>query len=164
VWDPLVRVLHWTLAFAFVVAFVTGDEVMSVHRVAGYGAVGIVGLRAIWGLVGPRYARFADFVTGPRGVRDHLIEQLRGRPRRHLGHNPAGGAMAVALMLAMVGLAVTGILADVPGAAHLWEEVHEGVANVTLFLVLLHLAGVLVMSLVHHENLVRSMITGYKRR
>ncbi|RDD62776.1 cytochrome b/b6 domain-containing protein [Ferruginivarius sediminum] len=161
VWDPLVRVLHWSLAGCFALAYVTGEEILSLHQVAGYGIVAIVGARALWGLVGPRYARFDDFVPGPGRLIGYLRDLLAGRPRRYLGHNPAGGAMIVALLAGLLGTGASGILTLYGGDA--FEELHEVAANITLTLVLLHIAGVILSSLLHHENLVRAMITGFKR-
>jgi cytochrome b len=82
VWDPLVRVFHWGLVAAFATAWLTADEVQPVHEVAGYTVAGLVAFRLVWGLVGSRYARFAQFVKGP------------GATLAYLGHDPriASGA------------------------------------------------------------------------
>lgn len=178
VWDPLVRIFHWTLVAAFATAWLSGDEAELVHVWVGHLVVGLVLVRLVWGFIGPRYARFADFVRGPRTVVSYLREELRFRAPRHLGHNPAGGAMIVALLGALLLSAATGLatfgaeghglLAGWLGhlgkdAAHDLEEVHELFANLTLVLVFAHVAGVLLGSLAHRENLVRSMFTGTKR-
>ena len=203
VWDRFVRVFHWTLAAAFFVAYFTEDDLLAVHVWAGYLVGGLIVLRLAWGFVGPRHARFTDFVCGPAKAWRYLIDLVALRSARHLGHSPAGGMMVVLLL---AGLAVTvwswmetyaieegrGPLAarriDEPAAAGsatdaglvlvsdsresgtgadrgetVWEAVHETVATLVFVLVLLHLGGVLIASLVHRENLVCAMITGDKR-
>ncbi len=164
VWDPLVRVLHWTLVLTFSIAFATGDEWENVHVLAGEVLLGVVAIRSVWGIIGTRHARFTDFVRGPKAVRGYLASMLRGRPKHYLGHNPAGGAMIVALLVMLAVTGVSGLLADGPGSAEIFEEIHEGAANFTLALVCVHIAGVVLGSLVHGENLIRAMITGYKRQ
>ncbi len=179
VWDPMVRLFHWSLVLAFTVAYLTEDDWLSLHTWAGYTIIGLVAFRLLWGVVGSRYARFADFVRGPRPVAEYLKQIVGGHPPRFLGHNPAGGAMVIALLIALLattatGLAVygagefsgplAGLLAGVgPVWAEVFEEVHEFFANFTLFLVVLHVAGVLLASIQHRENLVRAMVTGLKK-
>jgi len=180
VWDPLVRIFHWSLAGAFATAFIVEDHRLGVHVWAGYLVLGLIAFRLIWGLIGTRHARFSDFVRSPRQVMAYLGAALRLRAPRHLGHNPAGGAMVVVLLLlvaatGLLGLALYGAqelsgplapwLSGLPPA---WgaglEETHEVLANLTLAFIVAHVAGVLFSSLSHRENLVRSMITGRKRR
>ncbi len=166
VWDRFVRVFHWSLAALFLIAFVTGDEVESVHIAAGYAIALLVSLRIVWGFIGPAHARFADFVKSPREVLSYLGDVARFRGRRYLGHNPAGGAMIVALLLMLTGTAATGYMmtTDAYWGSKWVEEVHEVFANLTLGLVVLHVLGVLFASFEHGENLVRAMFTGRKRR
>lgn len=110
VWDPFVRVAHWTMALAFFGAYLTEDEVLSVHVWAGYVIGALVLLRIVWGLLGPRYARFSDFIYAPRKVIAYVADLLRLRAPRYLGHSPAGGAMVVALLLCLALTAVTGLV------------------------------------------------------
>ncbi len=181
VWDLFVRFFHWALAGGFLVAYLTEDELLGLHVWAGYLALSLVLLRVVWGFVGTERARFRDFVFGPKQVLDYLQQVLRFDAPRHLGHNPAGGAMIVALLL---GIAVTGLsglvlygaetgsgwLGSLSAAlgvvgergAEAFEDLHEVLANLTLALVVIHLAGVLFESLLHRENLVRAMFTGRK--
>lgn len=109
VWDPLVRVGHWLLVVAFAVAYVTEGEPEVVHTWAGYTVAFYVVWRVIWGLCGPRRARFADFVYRPRAVFAYLADLVRFRARRYLGHSPAGGAMVVALLLVLAATTATGM-------------------------------------------------------
>lgn len=179
VWDPLVRVFHWSLAASFTIAYLTEDDLLTIHVWAGYLILGLVCVRVLWGFVGPRHARWSDFVKAPAEIVAYLKDAARFRASRYLGHNPAGGAMVVTLMLSLVATGITGLAlygaqelsgpmaALVSGLperwAHVLEDIHEILANLTLVLVILHLVGVAVSSLEHRENLVKSMITGNKR-
>ena len=173
------RIFHWSLVAAFATAYLVEDDPLTVHVWAGYLILTLLGVRLVWGLIGTRHARFGDFVRGPRAVLAYVRDTLRGTAPRHLGHNPAGGAMIVALLLALSltglsGLALYGaeegagplaaaLAATPPAWAHWLEELHEILANGTLLLIALHLAGVAFSSLAHRENLVAAMIFGTKR-
>jgi cytochrome b len=192
VWDPLVRLFHWTLVIAFTLAYFSqegpfeellermdGEWLQAIHVWAGYTIAGLLLFRLVWGFAGPRHARFGDFVRGPRATLRYVKDVLILRAPRYLGHNPAGGAMAVILLLSLTitvvaglmlygadkGLGpLAGLLLDSSEAAiHSIEEVHEFFANLTLLLVVGHLVGVIWESLLHRENLARAMITGRKR-
>jgi len=178
VWDPLVRFFHWSLLSAFVIAYITEDNLMSVHTWAGYLILGLISVRLIWGIIGTRYARFSDFVYSPVEVIQFLKDTLHLRAKRYLGHNPAGGAMVILLMISLLMTTTSGILLlgaeEQAGPVAHWfaqpggfwgeklEEVHEFFANFTLLLVFIHVIGVLVESLIHKENLVSAMLTGFK--
>ena len=165
VWDPFVRLFHWSLVASFVVAYATGDEIEKVHVVAGYTIAGLVAARILWGVIGPRYARFSNFVRPPGEVLHHIREMLLLRAPRYLGHNPSGGAMIIALLAALVGTCVTGYMmtTDAYWGTKWVEQVHKFFANTTVGLVAAHILGVLVASFEHRENLVASMVTGRKR-
>jgi cytochrome b len=178
VWDPLVRLFHWCLVGAFSVAWLTEDEWMALHANAGYLILALLLFRLVWGLMGTRYARFSDFVTSPSKVFAYLSDLLRFRAERTIGHNPAGGAMIVALLITLLLTSLSGLIAygatgsgplaellfsDAGYGSDFFEEVHEFFAHFTLLLVVVHLLGVGFGSLVHGENLVRAMFTGKKR-
>jgi cytochrome b len=185
VWDPFVRASHWVLAVSFLVAFFTAEEFDTVHEVAGYTALVTASLRILWAFVGPRHARFADFVYRPAMVVAYLRDLVMFRARRHLGHSPAGGAMVVALLAITVAIGWSGVeleeggvlFAAAPqliasaradgdgdgGGEKAIEEIHETLGNLGILLVVLHLAGVALASVVHRENLARAMVTGRKR-
>lgn len=218
VWDLLVRWGHWLLVVLFFIAYLTDDDLLTVHSWAGYGVGIYVLFRVVWGLVGPKHARFADFAYGPIRAARYLMDLLLFRAERHLGHSPAGALMVFSLLICLALTTVTGIalLAVEENAGPLapwlgrgaaaeralpdsalftatarasedererdederdeaddeedgdergeaWEELHESVSNLTFFLVVLHIVGVVLASIVHRENLVRAMITGRKR-
>jgi cytochrome b len=165
VWDPFVRVFHWSLATLFLVAYATGDEIEKVHVAAGYVIAGLIVARIVWGVIGPRHARFSSFVRPPREVLAYLRDVVLLRAPRYIGHNPAGAAMIVALLAALIGTCTTGYMmtTDAYWGAKWVQEVHELFANLTIGLVVAHVLGVLVASFEHRENLVASMMTGRKR-
>lgn len=164
VWDPLVRVFHWTVVACFGGAYLFQDP-RALHEAFGYTLAGALAIRLFWGIVGTRYARFSDFVPGPARFLGYVRDIVGGRERRYLGHNPAGGAMVVALMTMLALTAATGwyLTTDAGFGEDSAEALHALAANVTLGLVAAHLCGVLWESLRHRENLVLAMITGRKR-
>lgn len=192
VWDIAVRLFHWSLVAAFLFAYITGEHFESLHEAIGYFIIGLIVFRIIWGLIGSKHARFTDFVYRPSTIITYL-KSLSGRPRHYLGHNPAGGAMVI-MMLVMLSLIswsgikaeeaehgiasgptiqlITPALADgfewdededaEHGGDEFWEEVHEVMVNLMILLIIGHIAGVLISSALHRENLIRAMITGKK--
>ena len=176
VWDPFVRVFHWALVAGFTIAYLTEDDLLTVHVWAGYVVGLLIVARVVWGFVGPRHARFADFLYGPATTFAYVRDLVLLRGRRYLGHSPGGGYMVVALLVAVAATVVTGLIVygGDQGAGPLagmfsketgeaMEEVHEVLANIALALVFLHIAAVILASFAHRENLVRAMVTGYKR-
>ncbi|MGA7485732.1 MAG: cytochrome b/b6 domain-containing protein [Xanthobacteraceae bacterium] len=165
VWDLFVRFFHWSLVTLFVIAYLTGDEIEQVHIAAGYAIAVLLVSRIVWGFVGPRHARFRTFVRSPRAVLAYLRDVAHFRAHRHLGHNPAGGAMIIALFATLTGTCVTGYMmtTDAFWGAEWTEEFHAAMANITVALIVLHVLGILVASFEHRENLVKAMMTGRKR-
>ena len=179
VWDPLVRSFHWILVIAFFTAYFTEDDFLTLHVYAGYTVLGLIVLRLVWGIVGTRYARFSSFVTRPRVAWQYLKDTLLLRAKRYLGHNPAGAAMIVLLLISLLLTTLTGLAiygaSESAGPLAGWfgnvgelgedviKEVHEFFANLTIVLVVIHVGGVIFESLAHRENLVRAMFNGYKK-
>ena len=215
VWGPMIRIGHWTLVIAFFTAYFTEDDLLIPHIWAGY-IVGVyVLIRVIWGFIGNKYARFSNFVYSPVKAIEYLKKLITRKPQHYIGHNPAGGAMVVALLFCLAGTTVTGLklyaveenkglfaLSErqvdqlMPTALLIseakaeddgedeedddeiesmnnsdgidkhdegfWEESHETFANLTLFLVFLHVVGVIASSIIDKDKLVKAMLTGKK--
>jgi len=209
VWDIAIRVFHWTLVGCYALAFISSENIPSLHVIFGYSVLSLVIFRIFYGFVGTRYARFADFLYPPAQIVGYLKGLFCGKPKHYIGHNPAGGAMIVVLLLSLLSLTLTGlktygVKGHGPLAVHeisfiskaiadsdekgesedhkrrnragkdfqrtkqnekdeFWEEVHETIAYFTLFLASIHVAGALVSSILHRENLIKAMITGRKQ-
>jgi len=165
VWDLPTRSFHWLLALSFLGAYATADldGDHALHALFGYTIAGLLAFRLCWAVAGTRYARWSGFALSRRAVADYLRALVSGRPRHYAGHNPLGSWSAILLFGFLAAAAATGIgtLMEIGGEA--MEDTHEGLASAALFLVLVHIAGVLVSSVLHRENLVRAMVTGTKR-
>jgi cytochrome b len=178
VWDPVVRIGHWTLVITFFTAYLTEHQFLTAHVWAGYVIGVVVCIRLVWGFVGTRHARFTDFVRAPAATFKYLSDLVRGHPQRYIGHNPAAGMMTVLLLICLAGTVISGIVlygmeefagpiavwvVDYSASEELWEGFHEVLTNLTLLLVGLHIAGMLWSSHAHRENLVEAMMTGRKK-
>ncbi|MGL4321369.1 MAG: cytochrome b/b6 domain-containing protein, partial [Paracoccaceae bacterium] len=148
VWDIGVRLFHWGLVAGVLAAYLSEDS-RSLHRILGYIVMGLIAFRLIWGLVGTHHARFASFVPGPVRLIGYLRDIAARREARYLGHNPAGAAMIVALLLVLAGISATGWMMgmDAYFGAEWVEDAHEALVNGLIVLVILHIAGVAVASL-----------------
>ena len=165
VWDWPVRLGHWLMVGGFILAWLTSESetFRLLHVISGATVLAVATFRLPWGFIGSRYARFVDFVRGPRAVKNYAAGLLKLEPAHHVGHNPAGG-WAIVLLLGL------GILTGLSGWANyndigggFLEELHEGLAVTMLTVVFIHIAGVLSGSLMHGENLVRAMLNGRKQ-
>ena len=196
VWDIAIRIFHWSLVVAFIVAYISGEDESEIHVYSGYLILGLVVFRIVWGVIGSKHARFKDFLFSPSEVINYAKGMMSGTAKYYRGHNPLGGLMVVALLLTLLlttvsGLKVYGIeghgplaetnmsyfISSANASGHLeqdhdgedseqeelWEEIHEFFANLMLLLIGLHIVGVMVSSKLHDENLVKGMITGYKK-
>src|SRR6185436_18145870 len=157
VWDLPTRVFHWLLALSFAGAFLTAESerYRDVHVMLGYTMLGLVVFRLVWGLVGTRYARFGSFAFGPRSVLIYLKSLFTRSPQHYMGHNPAGSWAIYALLALSLLAGATGYATYQDIGGHGMEDVHEALANTLLGLVFVHIAGVVLSSVVHCENLVR---------
>lgn len=165
VWDWPVRIGHWLMAAGFAIAWLTAESesLHVLHIAAGATVLAVASFRLPWGLIGSRYARFRDFVRGPQQIRTCLKQMLKLAPPETVGHNPAGAVAIVLLLACGILTSLLGWALEAELAGHWLEEVHEFLAGLMLTVVAVHLLGVVAGSLLHGENLVRAMLTGYKQ-
>jgi len=166
VWDPLVRLFHWSLAGAFIANYFVTEAGEGWHRWIGYFAVAWICVRTVWGFVGRGAARWSDFWPTPERVKTHVRDLLAGRDVHRLGHSPLGALVMILMMGAMLLLGATGYMLE--EIDYFWgeewlEEVHEWIANGLAGLVCLHLLAAAVESLRLRDNLPLSMITGRRK-
>ena len=165
IWDPIIRISHWTVATAFLLNALVIEEGSEVHELVGYYVLVALAVRILWGFVGSKNARFKSFIPTATGVKAHIQALIAGRIPEEDGHNPLGALMIFALLL---GLALTGLsgwsIVAVFGGQHWVEEVHGVFANTTLVLAFLHMAAVVFFSFKGPRNLIRQMITGRVER
>jgi cytochrome b len=200
VWDLFIRFFHWTMVIAFLTNYLTEGET-NLHFYSGWYILLLLSLRVIWGFFGTKYARFIDFVKPPSEVLKYvrmLVFKHQGFNKKHIGHNPLGGLMVIALLLLLTLTCISGVMVytsegkrfydfieqpllqdideheqhlieKVAGNVNeesdeeFWEEIHEFLSNFTLFLILLHIAGVILSSRLQRQNLIKSMIYGRKK-
>lgn len=180
VWDLPTRVFHWALVFlvagAVFTGFVTPEWWMGAHVSAGYGLIALMVFRLVWGVLGSEYSRVVSFVYPPRDTFEHLRGLLLLRPPHHVGHNPTGALMVFALTGIIIALVVTGLLVlggeekqgplsgvigySVGSAA---KYAHSWLTTLLLVLVTAHVVGVITESVLIHDNLVRAIVTGWKK-
>lgn len=193
VWGLPIRIFHWSLVASFVIAYVSGEELETLHAWSGYLIIALIAFRLVYGFTGSKYARFSDFIYSPTTVVSYVKGLFSGSPKHYLGHNPAGGWMVVVLLVSLALSSWTGLKAYAeeghgPLATNdislirsayadddhdhnnksgkhedeFWEDTHEFFVNFTLLMVFVHVAGVVVSSRMHRENLIKAMITGNK--
>ncbi|WP_424942365.1 cytochrome b/b6 domain-containing protein [Aliiroseovarius crassostreae] len=179
VWDLALRVFHWLLAAAVIATIVLakfGPAIMTLHFYLGYLVIGLLVFRLIWGLVGPKPARFASFMFGPRATFAYLRDLPARRPSFWPGHSPAGALSVFALLAVLAAQAATGLFSDPDdyinaGPLARWVEFewarwangwHHRLSNLVIALIGLHLAAILFYRIWKREDLVTPMITGVK--
>ena len=175
IWDLLVRLLHWLLVITFIMSYTSKEQNYPLHLYSGYSLLGIIIIRFIWGFIGTYHARFKNFIYSPTITYRYIKKLLTYQQKRYIGHNPAGGAMVMILLLMLLIISLSGIALDGAenragplGESTLFyytesiKNIHIYSSNITVGLIILHIIGVLYSSIKHRENLIWSMLSGYK--
>ncbi|WP_425102016.1 cytochrome b/b6 domain-containing protein [Tropicibacter sp. S64] len=165
IWDPLVRIFHWSLVGLFAANALFTDAESDLHEIIGYTIAGLLAFRLVWGIIGPWTARFASFWPTRSGIFGQMADMAAGRRRAHRGHTPLGGLMIFNLLLSIAGIALTGYMMT---TNTFWgvdwvEQTHEALVTWTEISVVMHVAAVIWESRRTGVNLPRAMVTGVKR-
>ncbi|WGW03010.1 cytochrome b/b6 domain-containing protein [Tropicibacter oceani] len=165
IWDPLVRIFHWSLVLLFAANALFTDDESKTHEVVGYAIAALIAVRVLWGLVGPYAARFASFAPTRAGLVRQMADIAAGRRKAHMGHSPLGALMIFNLLLSIAGIALTGHLmtTDTFWGVDWVEEAHEALVTWAEISVVLHVGAVIWESRRTGVNLPRAMVTGVKR-
>ncbi|WP_431323071.1 cytochrome b/b6 domain-containing protein [Rhizobium sp. YTU87027] len=165
VWDPVVRLFHWTVAAACMLNLFVLEEGKYWHRVTGYVVVTAIAVRVVWGFIGTKHSRFNDFLPTPSKVMDQILDILNRNEKRYIGHNPLASVMMLGLMALLAATALTGWMTTLDAFwGQKWlEELHGAIANSIMVLAFVHAGVAVIESWRHRENLVWSMVTGRKK-
>lgn len=165
VWDPFVRVFHWTLVSCVVLNQFLLEGGKGPHRWTGYAAIVLICARLVWGFVGSAHARFASFAPTPSRIRAHVRALVKGQVPAYVGHSPLGALMMLALVALVIALAATGWLqtTDAFWGDEVLQDTHEAIANVLLLAAGVHGIAAIVFGRLERVRLVKAMITGVKQ-
>lgn len=168
VWDPFVRICHWSLVAAFTVAFLTHESEWErlTHTKAGYVAGILLISRIIWGFLKTGYARFQSFPPDPEAALKYTWRTMQGKSKPFVGHNPAGSLVIYLMLIAGLSTTVSGFLVYNDGwlldYSDVLHDIHFYSAWGWLILVCGHVLGVITESILHKDNLIIAMFTGVK--
>lgn len=165
VWDPLVRVFHWTVVTGSALDYFLLTDGETAHQWIGYVVGAALISRVAWGFYSRGHAAFASFIRDPRTTSQYVAKLASGRAPRHIGHNPAAAVMIVTLMAVLAVIVTTGWMQTTdPFWGVGWvQNAHVWAANGLLALVVIHATFAVAESVRHRENLIWSMVTGRKR-
>lgn len=166
-WDPLVRLFHWSIAGIVVANYFINEEGEDWHQWLGYVAVGWLVVRFFWGFFGTGAARWSDFFPTRANLTAQIGALVRGEHYHRMGHSPLGGLVMILMMLCILSLGITGFMMQ--EIDYFWgedwvENVHSWIANSLIALVAVHLFAAVFESYRLKENLPLSMITGKRRK
>lgn len=174
-WDPFVRIGHWTILTAFIVAY-SDHHSFPQHSIMGYTIFTVVVARVIWGFIGTKYARFTDFIYSPREIWDYTLAAFRmGEAKEYISHNPMAAMMVFTLLFMLFAVCITGMMVyssqQMSGplgdlVPFEWmdrlELIHRTLARTVAWLGVVHFFGIMWASWWHRQNYIWPMITGMK--
>lgn len=164
IWDPFLRIFHWALVVGFIANALLTNPESGLHHDLGYVLAALIALRLVWGVFGPRSAKFSSFIPSPAAIMGHLCDIATGRKKVHLGHSPLGALMILNLLISIALIAVTGYMltTDAYWGAGWVEHLHEALVVWAGVSAGIHVGAVIWESLRTGVNLPRAMITGVK--
>ena len=177
VWDLPLRLFHWLFALSIIASYVTaklGFDWMQWHFYLGYWTIGLLVFRILWGIFGPRHARFSSFIHNPSAIWLYLKGMFNPNSARSIGHNPVGGLMVLLMLLLVAVQAGTGLFTTdavvwagpynpsvSESTASFLSTVHDWNFNVIIGAVVLHIGAILFYAFYKKQNLVVPMLHGH---
>ncbi|MCV2885951.1 cytochrome b/b6 domain-containing protein [Aestuariibacter sp. AA17] len=178
VWDLPTRLFHWglvcALGFQWLSAEILEDSI-ELHAYVGYGILTLLLFRILWGILGTRYARFSEFVAGPKRTMSYLKGIKNGNPPESIGHNPLGAWMIIATLLIVLTQAVSGLFltddvlftapyyyVEAPELKSWMATLHNTLFNVILGISAVHILAIVLYKFKFKKDLVKPMIHGKK--
>lgn len=178
VWDINTRIFHWLLVTLVIFQWLSGeilDDWINWHVISGYCLLGLIIFRIVWGIVGPRYARFRSFIFGPKTILNYAKTLGDRDSVPYAGHNPMGGLAVIAMLTLLLLQAVSGLFItdDIftsgpyySAVSGFWQDIFStihGLAFDILKIVIgLHLATIIFYKFYKGQPLVSAMIHGKK--
>lgn len=179
VWDLPLRAFHWLLAISILASYLTardgGFNAMEYHEWLGYWTAGLIIFRVIWGFVGPKHARFINFVPSPRRLFTYLKDFFSGAGEHSVGHNPAGSLMVIAMLVLVAVQVTTGMMAtdDIytygpyngaisSAMGREMTKLHGSNFDWILIAIVLHILAIIFYRVFKKHKLVWPMVTGRK--
>lgn len=164
VWDPLVRLIHWSVVLCILLNAAVTDPEGLLHEYVGYTVLGLVLLRLAWGVLGSAPARFSAFPFSPSAAVRHVRDTVRDDRSVHLSHNPLGALMVYNIWMTLSVICATGIMMGTTAFFGVgWvENAHELAFNWLMLSVVLHVLGVLLDQRRTGVALVKAMVSGDK--
>jgi cytochrome b len=178
IWDLPTRLFHWLLVALVAASFASGrvgGNAMLYHEWCGEAILALLIFRVLWGFIGSTPSRFRTFLAGPATVLRYALTLLRRDAGQHLSHNPLGGWSVMAMLLALLAQAGTGLFANddiaTEGPLYKWvskatsdrlTSIHHLNHDAIIVLIAVHVAAVLFHLIYKKENLITPMITGMK--
>ena len=165
-WDPLVRLFHWSLAGIFVANYWINETGEGWHKWLGYIAIVWLCVRFVWGFIGKGAARWSDFFPTYTRLKLHIGSLIKGKAYHRMGHSPLGALVMIFMMLLVFVLGISGFMME--ELDYFWGEdwvqnLHKWSANTLLVVVFVHITAALYESYKLKENLPLSMLTGKRK-
>lgn len=180
VWSFLGRLSHWLLVLSFFACYITSfyEELLTLHVALGIFVLGMLLKKIVWGLIGPKYARWSDYKFSLAELKFYFSEKLNNRYREiEAGHNPASSWFAflitwIGIFCCIAGLILYGIQEgngilsflnkEYYSLMYLYEDIHIILVYVLIVMIAFHISGVLIEQFYHKTNIIMSMVSGYK--
>lgn len=181
VWSFLGRLSHWLLALSFFACYISSfyENLLLLHVSLGFFVLAMLLKKIVWGLIGPRYARWSDYKFALKDLKLYFKRKIEDRYREiEAGHNPASSWFAflitwIGIFACVSGLILYGVQEakgvlsflnkDYFTHMYIYEQIHIILVYIMLTMIFFHIAGVLIEQFYHKTNIIMAMVTGYKK-